>query len=113
MAVETVQNEKEKIKVSPQGWLALVIMLCMFSGFFANMEGPLQFLRVLDLNTLIGSFGTIGDTGANFMGSGGAGARDGFMFALSLAPGCKPSRRCSPPSCGLCWVCPAAAVWLL
>ena len=45
MAVETVQNEKEKIKVSPQGWLALVIMLCMFSGFFANMEGPLQFLR--------------------------------------------------------------------
>ena len=88
MAVETVQNEKEKIKVSPQGWLALVIMLCMFSGFFANMEGPLQFLRVLDLNTLIGSFGTIGDTGANFMGSGGAGARDGFMFALSLAPGC-------------------------
>ena len=36
MAVETVQNEKEKIKVSPQGWLALVIMLCMFSGFFAN-----------------------------------------------------------------------------
>ena len=88
MAVETVQNEKEKIKVSPQGWLALVIMLCMFSGFFANMEGPLQFLRVLDLNTLIGSFGTIGDTGANFMGSGGASARDGFMFALSLAPGC-------------------------
>lgn len=74
MAVETVQNEKEKIKVSPQGWLALVIMLCMFSGFFANMEGSLQFLRVLDLNTLIGSFGTIGDTGANFMGSGGAGA---------------------------------------
>ena len=72
MAVETVQNEKEKIKVSPQGWLALVIMLCMFSGFFANMEGPLQFLRVLDLNTLIGSFGTIGDTGANFMGRGGA-----------------------------------------
>ena len=62
MAVETVQNEKEKIKVSPQGWLALVIMLCMFSGFFANMEGPLQFLRVLDLNTLIGSFGNIGDT---------------------------------------------------
>ena len=46
MAVETVQNEKEKIKVSPQGWLALVIMLCMFSGFFANMEGPLQFLSI-------------------------------------------------------------------
>lgn len=87
MAVETVQNEKEKIKVSPQGWLALVIMLCMFSGFFANMEGPLQFLRVLDLNTLIGSFGTIGDTEPTSWAAARR-RRDGFMFALSLAPGC-------------------------
>ena len=94
MAVETVQNEKEKIKVSPQGWLALVIMLCMFSGFFANMEGPLQFLRVLDLNTLIGSFGTIGDTGANFMGSGGYGSDDpaGDLLQAGRREYCPPDR---------------------
>ena len=47
MAVETVQNEKEKIKVSPKGWLALVIMLCMFSGFCANMEGPADVYQLL------------------------------------------------------------------
>lgn len=77
-----------KIKVQPRGWVALVVMLCMFSGLFANFEGPLAFLKALDLNTLVGSFGTIGEGGKNFMGSGGTGARDGFMFALSLAPSC-------------------------
>ena len=87
MAVETTETKKtEKIHVTPQGWISLIVMLCMFSGLFASFEGPLAFLRVLDLNTLVGSLGCMVDTGANFMGSGGAGARDGFMFALSLAP---------------------------
>ncbi len=88
MSENEKKSEKVKIHVKPQGWIALIIMLLMFSGFFGNLTGPFQFLNVLDLNTLIGSFGTIGETGANFMGTGGTGARDGFMFALSLAPGC-------------------------
>lgn len=76
----------EKIKVTPQGWISLVIMLCMFSGLFGSFDGSLKFLRVLDLNTLVGSFGTIGDEGLNYMGRGGSGVRDGFLFGLSLAP---------------------------
>lgn len=80
------ENGTEKIKVTPQGWLSLVIMLCMFSGLFGNFDGSLKFLRVLDLNVLIGSFGTIGEGGLNYMGAGGSGVRDGFLFALSLAP---------------------------
>ncbi len=79
-------KKAEKIHVEPQGWVALIIMLCMFSGVFGSMKGPLSFLRVLDLNVLVGSFGLIGETKMNFMGAGGTGARDGFMFALSLAP---------------------------
>lgn len=77
---------QEKRKVKPSGWVALVIMIVMFSGLTSGLEGPLQFLNIFDLNTLTGSFGTIGETGANFAGSGGAGARDGFLFALTLAP---------------------------
>ncbi|MBS4785001.1 MAG: hypothetical protein KH009_02710 [Clostridiales bacterium] len=84
MAVEQVK--KEKVTVTPQAWAALILMLCMFSGLFAKIEGPLQFLRVLDLNTLVGNFGIVGTSGGNFMGTGGTGARDGFMFVLSLAP---------------------------
>ena len=78
--------ETEKIRVTSQGWISLVIMLCMFSGLFSNLDGSLKFLRVLDLNTLLGSFGTISDAGLNYMGKGGSGVRDGFLFALSLAP---------------------------
>ena len=85
---QNVKAEKVEIKVKPQGWIAFIIMMMRFSGAFRKIEGPLGFMKVFDLNNLIGSFGVIGDTGKNFMGSGGTGARDGFMFALSLAPGC-------------------------
>lgn len=84
--IEKEEKSNVKFTVKPQGWIALILMLCMFSGLFAQMDGALSFLRVLDLNTLIGSFGKIGDTGNTFMGAGGIGARNGFMFALSLAP---------------------------
>lgn len=84
--IEKEEKSNVKFTVKPQGWIALILMLCMFSGLFANIEGTFSFLRVLDLNTLVGSFGKIGDTGSNFMGAGGIGARNGFMFALSLAP---------------------------
>jgi len=80
-------DKKEKIHVTASGWGALIIMLCLFSGGFAYFSGSLSFLRFLDLNTLIGSFGTIGNATANFQGANGTGARDGFLFALTLVPG--------------------------
>ena len=92
---------KEKITVTPQGWLALIIMLCMFSGLFGNFDGSLKFLRALDLNVLIGSFGKIGEGGLNYMGAGGSGVRDGFLFALSLAPA---TIFCMAIMCGLPFV---------
>ena len=56
---------KEKITVTPQGWLALIIMLCMFSGLFGNFDGSLKFLRALDHTVLIGSCVKIGQGGLN------------------------------------------------
>ncbi len=69
-------------KVRWTGWLFLAILIIMFSGIFQHAQGP---LRALDLSNLIGKFGTIGE-GGNFTGKGGTGARDGFLFTLSLIP---------------------------
>lgn len=69
-------------KVKWTGWLFLAILIIMFSGVFENAQGP---LRALDLSNLIGKFGKIGE-GGNFRGSGGTGARDGFLFTLTLIP---------------------------
>lgn len=74
-------NEAEE-KVTWKGWVALFILIIMFSGVFENAEGP---LKALDLSNLIGEFGTIGE-GGNFRGTGGSGARDGFLFTLTLIP---------------------------
>lgn len=70
-------------KVEIKGWISLFILILMFSGIFTKSESP---LKALDLSNLIGSFGQIGETGHNFMGKNGSGARDGFLFALSLIP---------------------------
>ena len=69
-------------KVSWKGWISLALLIILFSGIFQNSEGP---LAAFDFANLCGSFGTIAD-GVNFMGKGGAGAKDGFLFALTLIP---------------------------
>ena len=79
--------EKEKIHVTWKGWLALVLMLMLFSGVFKDASGNFSFMRVFDLNTYVGVFGTIAGTTDTFIGTGGTGAKNGFLFALTLAPG--------------------------
>lgn len=75
-------SSKTEQKITWKSWLSLVLLIIMFSGIFENAEGP---LKALDLSNLIGEFGTIGE-GGNFRGTGGTGARDGFLFALTLIP---------------------------
>ena len=65
------------------GYAALIIVTLFFSGAFAGGPG---WLRWLDYSTLCGSFGKIAGAG-DFLGKEGAGARHGFLFALSLIPG--------------------------
>lgn len=78
-------EENKKNKVGIGGYISLLIAVLFFSGIFGKMEGP---LRVLDLQTLIGEFGTIAE-GARpgIMGAGGYGVRGGFFQSLTIAPG--------------------------
>lgn len=73
-----------QVKVPKSGYIALIFALVVFSGVLARAKGWIQ---VFDLNTLNGQFGTMKDAARNtFTGIGGSGARDGFLFALTLVP---------------------------
>lgn len=84
------KKEKEEVKVHWYGYLVLLIAILFFSGAFTSAQGP---LKALDFTNLAGSFGKLGTLtegagklASNFRGTGGAGARDGWMFALTLFP---------------------------
>ena len=68
-------------------FIALVFAVIYFSGVFYKMPEGQKWLGAFDYSTLIGKFGVIGDTKANFTGSGGVSARAGFLFSLTLVPG--------------------------
>lgn len=75
------QQVEEKVTI--KGWIALIVLCVMFSGVFKNFDGP---LKALDFLNLSGAFGKIGETSHTFIGSGGTGAKEGFIQALSLIP---------------------------
>jgi nucleoside recognition membrane protein YjiH len=66
-------------------WVAFALALCFFSGVFYRAPEAWRFLGALDFTTLLGRFGEMG--GATFAGRGGAGARQGFLYAVTLFPG--------------------------
>ncbi len=78
--------QKEGLSVPWYGYVALLFAIVFFSGAFSSTKGALS---VLDFGQLAGKFGSvmgINGKAATFSGQGGTGARDGFMFALSLFP---------------------------
>lgn len=77
-----MDGKKETNRLSPLGVAMLIVAILIFSGAFTNAQGP---LKVLDFSNLLGSFGKIADN-LDFRGKGGDSAREGFMFALTLAP---------------------------
>lgn len=86
MMNEEKNTQKSEVAVPWYGYVALVFAIVFFSGVFASSKGALS---VLDFGVLAGKFGTLaGMNGkaATFAGQGGAGARDGFLFAFSLFP---------------------------
>lgn len=72
-------------KMTMKGAVSLVLGILFFSGLFADVAG-MEWLRAFDFSTLIGKFGVMKGTASTFVGSGGEGARAGFLFALSLVP---------------------------
>jgi nucleoside recognition membrane protein YjiH len=93
MAEEQTNNEctVQEVRVSWGGYVALIFAIIFFSGFMASMTGQVVFFngweKALDFNTINGQFGVIKESvKSSFMGHGGFGARDGFLFALGLIP---------------------------
>ncbi len=85
MTQENMENPDEVGYVGPGGYVALVITILFFSGLFYKCGPGWEWLGAFDFTTLAGSFGRIAD-GANFVGKGGVGARQGFAFSLTLIP---------------------------
>lgn len=75
--------EENKEKVTWKGWISLLILIVSFSGLCAGQD---NFMRAFDLNALIGQFGHAEGAKVAIQGSGGAGAREGFIVALTLIP---------------------------
>lgn len=76
------EQKAEQYKVTWKGWLSLVILVISLSGVFGKAVGP---WRALDFMVLTGNFGEVAK-GVIFTGKGGVGAREGFLFALTLIP---------------------------
>ena len=72
----------DKLVVPWYGYVALIFAIVVFSGVMAKQA---QWLTVFDFNTINGNFGVMKDA-KTIQGQGGMGARDGFMFALTLIP---------------------------
>lgn len=73
-------------KAGPKAFIALIVAILFFSGLMVKFP-DMKWLAAFDFTTLVGNFGAIKNVGKDtFVGSGGLGARGGFMFALSLVP---------------------------
>lgn len=73
-------------KAGPKAFAALIVAVLFFSGLLVKFP-DMKWLSAFDFTTLVGNFGAIKNIGKDtFVGSGGLGARGGFMFALSLVP---------------------------
>lgn len=77
-------------KVRPAGYISLILAIIFFSGILQGAEG---YIRFFDFTNVLGSFGKLGTISSeagklagNFRGTGGVGVRDGWLFALTLAP---------------------------
>jgi nucleoside recognition membrane protein YjiH len=77
----------EEKKVGIGAYIALILAIIFFSGVVGMLDIPAGF-KALDFSTLNGKFGSIEAVNkmTTFRGSGGVGAKDGFMFALNLLP---------------------------
>lgn len=76
------QKQPECDKVTIKGWISLLVLCIILSGVLKDVEGP---LKAFDFINMTGAFGQIAGAG-NFVGSGGAGAKEGLMQAVTLFP---------------------------
>ena len=81
----TLSNLTDEPKVTWISYVALFIVVIIFSGAFATSD---TILKALDFSQLNGQFGKIPfEKGFDFKGVGGFGAKDGFLMASTITPG--------------------------
>lgn len=73
----------QNTKLSITAYVTLICAFLILSGLLAS--GPYE-LKAFDFNSLSGEFGTI-KAKSTFLGAGGTGAKQGFLFGLTLVPG--------------------------
>ncbi len=78
-----MEKDKQKEKIGVVAWISLIVLILLVSGIFKSSEGA---LKILDFANLSGNYGLIGETGSNFIGQGGTGAKGGFMIAVDILP---------------------------
>lgn len=83
--IPPAESQTESLRIGPKAYIALIVAIVYFSGALANVPDA-KWLAAFDFSTLMGGFGKVKE-GGTFLGSAGVGARQGFLFALSLAPG--------------------------
>lgn len=90
-----LSEQEEKVGIT--AYFALIFAILFFSGIFGELSkidgGQWAWLGAFDFTTLGGKFGRLGllaegggTLAANFRGQGGAGSRDAFLYAVTLAP---------------------------
>lgn len=70
-------------KVTWKGWASLIFLILCFSGVFAHQD---NFLRAFDFTALLGQFGHAEGAKVSIQGTGGSGAREAFILALTMVP---------------------------
>jgi len=81
---KTLYQEEQKVSIG--GYIALIFAIVFFSGLLVSVKDA-TWLTAFDFTTVTGNFGTMKEPAKNtFMGAGGKGAREGFMFGFYLIP---------------------------
>lgn len=79
-------KEHSSRKVPIKAFLALFFAIVFFSGLLMNVT-QFNWLTAFDFTTITGTFGTMKEPVKNsFLGAGGKGAREGFLFGFYLIP---------------------------
>lgn len=83
---ENKDSVLQKKSVHVKAYFALIFAIIFFSGLLLGFK-DVKWLTAFDFTTISGAFGTIKEPVKNsFLGAGGKGAREGFLFGFSLIP---------------------------
>lgn len=74
---------EQETKINIMSYINPLLAIIILSGVLAGTQG---WIKAFDFNSLTGDFGTMKNAAQNFVGSGGTGAKQGFLFGLGLIP---------------------------